>query len=132
MPEQQQEQPAASLPGREGEAFFAAEKKKLWLAYLLAVPLGWLGAHRLYLGRRASGVAMLAISLTALLITAVVVALKPNMLAALIWDAVAGLLLLITLTWEIVDFFLIPFVLRRCNRKLEAALKQKPRASQTV
>jgi TM2 domain-containing membrane protein YozV len=63
------------------------EKPSAGVAYLLAIFLGVLGAHRFYLGRTGSGVAMLLISLTFF-----------------------GLL--ITYIWVLVDLFLIPGMIR--------------------
>jgi TM2 domain-containing membrane protein YozV len=63
------------------------EKPSAGVAYLLAIFLGVLGAHRFYLGRTGSAVAMLLISLTFF-----------------------GLI--ITYIWVLVDLFLIPGMIR--------------------
>jgi len=63
------------------------EKPSTGVAYLLLIFLGFLGAHRFYLGRVGSGVAMLLISLT-----------------------IIGLI--VTGIWAIIDLFLIPSIIR--------------------
>ena len=72
------------------------EKPSTGVAYLLAIFLGVLGAHRFYLGRAGTGVIMLLISLTFF-----------------------GLV--ITSIWTLIDLFLIPGMIRS---KVEA-LRQK-------
>lgn len=125
MQEQQPETQLTWLQERALEDAYCTQSKSLWLAYLLALPLGWLGLHRLYLDRRRSGFLMLAFSLLALLIGAIVVIDKASLLSAMLWDVLAGVLLLVTLLWELVDLILIPFMVRRFNRDLEARLKDK-------
>jgi TM2 domain-containing membrane protein YozV len=63
------------------------EQPSTGVAYLLLIFLGLLGAHRFYLGRVGSGVAMLLISLTFI-----------------------GLI--VTGIWAIIDLFLIPSIIR--------------------
>ncbi len=130
MQDRQSEKPTAPLENRASHEAFTRHDKKLWLVYVLAVPLGWLGVHRLYLRRRVTGLLMLVFSLIALLIAGTVMVVKPDLLRAMLCDALAGLLLLVTLVWELVDLFLIPFMVRRCN--LQSNLKQKPQAGQAV
>ena len=72
------------------------EKPSTGVAYLLAIFLGVLGAHRFYLGRAGTGVIMLLISLTFF-----------------------GLV--ITSIWTLIDLFIIPGMIRS---KVEA-LRQK-------
>lgn len=102
------------------EETVAAGKKKLWLAYALALPVGWLGVHRFYLRRRATGITMLVISVVALLIAAFsLIALKTEPLRGLLCDAAAGLLLLVTVLWELIDLIRMPFIARRVHRGRE-------------
>jgi TM2 domain-containing membrane protein YozV len=63
------------------------EKPSSGVAYLLAIFLGPLGAHRFYLGRTGTGVIMLILSITFF-----------------------GLI--ITLPWTLIDLFLIPGIIR--------------------
>jgi TM2 domain-containing membrane protein YozV len=63
------------------------DKPSTGVAYLLLILLGFLGAHRFYLGRVGSAVAMLLISLT-----------------------IIGLI--VTAIWSIIDLFLIPSIIR--------------------
>ena len=63
------------------------ERPSAGVAYLLLIFLGVLGAHRFYLGRVGSGIAMLLISLT-----------------------IVGLV--VTVIWAIIDLFLIPSIIR--------------------
>ena len=63
------------------------DKPSTAVAYILLIFLGVLGAHRFYLGRTGSGVAMLLISLTFF-----------------------GLL--ITVIWALIDLFLVPGMIR--------------------
>jgi TM2 domain-containing membrane protein YozV len=60
----------------------ANDKPSMGTAYLLGIFLGIVGAHRFYLDRRGSGIAMLILSIT-----------------------IIGLI--ITIPWHIVDWFLI-------------------------
>jgi TM2 domain-containing membrane protein YozV len=69
------------------EQRIANDKPSAAVAYILLIFLGVLGAHRLYLGRTGSGIAMLLISLT-----------------------VVGLI--VTVIWAVIDLFLIPSIIR--------------------
>lgn len=68
------------------------DKPSMGVAYLLGIFLGIFGAHRFYLGHKGSAITMLVLSLT-----------------------IIGLV--ITLPWHIVDWFLIPGMVRE---KVEA------------
>ena len=50
-------------------AQYDIEKKSLLVAYLLWIFLGYVGAHRFYLGRPLSGFIMLALSTVTLILT---------------------------------------------------------------
>jgi TM2 domain-containing membrane protein YozV len=69
------------------EQRIANEKPSTGTAYLLAIFLGWFGAHRFYLGRTGSAVTMLILTCT-----------------------IVGIV--ITLVWHFVDLFLIPGMIR--------------------
>lgn len=86
---------------------YDAAKKSTGLAYLLWFFLGWLGMHRFYLGRTASGVVMAII--TVLSWVTVHVGL------GLVGWAIIGL-------WWLVDAFLIPGIAIRANQELAARL----------
>ena len=64
------------------------EKPSTGTAYLLCIFLGALGIHRLYLGEKGTGVAMLILGITIL-----------------------GLI--ITASWAIIDLFLIPSIIQK-------------------
>lgn len=76
-------------------AQYDIEKKSLLVAYLLWAFLGYVGAHRFYLGRPLSGVLMLALSGIVLLITLVSFG-----LLSFLWFIVA--------VWWFIDALLIP------------------------
>ena len=73
------------------------DKPSAGAAYLLCLFLGPIGAHRFYLGRTGSGIAMLLISLT-----------------------IIGLV--ITMIWALIDLFLIPGMIRENVEKLRSEL----------
>lgn len=114
------------------EEAYDGTRKKLWLAYLLAVPLGCVGAHRFYLGRKRSGFAMMALWLTGILITWIIVLTMPGIVKAMMWETAAGVLMLAAWVWELVDLFLIPGILCRVNAALEAEMKFKLLTGQTL
>ncbi|MBF0681054.1 MAG: TM2 domain-containing protein [Devosia sp.] len=76
-------------------AQYDIEKKSLLVAYLLWAFLGYVGAHRFYLGRPLSGVIMLALSAIVLLVTFVSFG-----LLSFLWAIVA--------IWWFIDALLIP------------------------
>lgn len=73
------------------------EKPSIAVAYILLIFLGVLGAHRFYLGRTGSGIAMLLISLT-----------------------IIGLIA--TAIWAFIDLFLIPSMVRETVEGLRQKL----------
>ncbi|MCC6678544.1 MAG: TM2 domain-containing protein [Phycisphaerales bacterium] len=82
---------------------YDANKKSLLVAYLLWWFLGFLGAHRLYLGRIGSGIFMLVVSIVSWVLTLVLV--------GFIGLALIGL-------WWLIDAFLIPGMVRKDNMRL--------------
>jgi TM2 domain-containing membrane protein YozV len=79
------------------EQRLANEKPSMGAAYVLGIFLGMFGAHRFYLGHTGSGIAMLA--LTCLIIG-----------------------IPITFVWHIVDWFLIPGMVRERTEELRRTL----------
>ena len=82
---------------------FESSKKSAVVAYILWFFLGGFGAHRFYLGRTGSAVALLALFITSLLLTVVLI---------------GGFGLIVVGIWLIVDAFLIPGMVAEDNRKL--------------
>ena len=76
-------------------AQYDIEKKSLLVAYMLWFFLGYIGAHRFYLGRPLSGFIMLALSGVVLVLTLVTFG-----LLGFLW-AIVGL-------WWLIDALLIP------------------------
>ncbi|MBP6878253.1 MAG: TM2 domain-containing protein [Phenylobacterium sp.] len=104
------DKPASSGISADTQALMAFEssKKSAGVAYLLWLFLGGLGAHRFYLGRTGSGVAMLALTILGW---------------SLLFALGLGLLFLIPLgIWLLVDLFTIPGMVRSHNTLLVAKL----------
>ena len=76
-------------------AQYDIEKKSLLVAYILWFFLGYVGAHRFYLGRPVSGLIMLALSAVTLLLT-------------FVSFGVLGFLWFVVGLWWLVDALLIP------------------------
>lgn len=76
-------------------AQYDIEKKSLLVAYLLWLFIGYVGAHRFYLGRPVSGFIMLALSALTLLLSFVSFGLL-------------GFLWVIVALWWLIDALLIP------------------------
>ena len=85
-------------------AQYDIEKKSLLVAYLLWAFLGYVGAHRFYLGRPLSGFIMLALSGLTLLVTFVSFGLL-------------GFLWVIVAIWWFIDALLIPGLAGRSNSR---------------
>ena len=86
-------------------AQYDIEKKSLLVAYLLWFFLGYVGAHRFYLGRPISGFIMLALSAVTL-----VLALVSFGFLSFLW-VVVGL-------WWLVDALLIPGIVAGRNTRI--------------
>lgn len=86
---------------------YDAAKKSLAVTYLLWWFLGTFGAHRFYMGRTGSAIAMLVITLLSFPL-------------ALIFIGFIGFMLIGV--WWIVDAFLIPGIVRGFNTQLAAHL----------
>lgn len=82
---------------------YDANKKSLFVAYLLWFFLGGFGAHRFYLGAKTSGLVMLLLMLVGV-ITYVV-------LVGALFMGVVGV-------WWVIDAFLIPGLASRYNNDL--------------
>ncbi|SFV36272.1 TM2 domain-containing protein [Devosia crocina] len=83
-------------------AQYDIEKKSLIVAYLLWAFLGYVGAHRFYLGRPFSGLIMLSLSGLVLLLTFVSFG-----VLSFLWVLVA--------IWWFIDALLIPSIAARHN-----------------
>jgi TM2 domain-containing membrane protein YozV len=82
---------------------YDANKKSAGIAYLLWFFLGYLGAHRFYLGRTGTAVTILLLTGVGILLSAVFI----------------GLFVLVVLAiWLLVDVFLIPGMVRQYNNNL--------------
>lgn len=86
---------------------YDANKKSLLVAYLLWWFLGMFGAHRLYMGRIGSGVALLLISVFSFLLMVVLI---------------GFVTIFISFIWWLIDAFLIPGMVRDWNNRLVDAL----------
>lgn len=86
---------------------FEANKKSMLVAYLLWWFLGMFGAHRLYMGRIGSGVALLLISVFSFLLMVVLI---------------GFVTIFISFIWWLIDAFLIPGMVRDWNNRLVDAL----------
>lgn len=85
-------------------AQYDIEKKSLLVAYLLWAFLGYVGAHRFYLGRPLSGFIMLLLSGVTLLL-----AFASFWLLSFLWVIVA--------VWWVIDALLIPGIAARRNSR---------------
>ena len=86
-------------------AQYDIEKKSLIVAYVLWLFLGYVGAHRFYLGRPLSGFIMLALSAVTLLLSVVSFGLL-------------GFLWLVVGLWWLVDALLIPGIVAGRNSRI--------------
>jgi len=97
------------VPANEAQKMMAydAHKKSALIAYLLWWFLGGFGAHRFYLGRTGSAVAMLVITLVSMVLVLVAV----------------GLLGILAIgIWWLIDAFLIPGIVRQHNTRLASQI----------
>jgi len=86
------------------------DAKSAGIAYALWFFIGWAGAHRFYLGRSGSAIAMLALSIIGF-ITAFI--------------GVGLVLLLVVGIWALVDAFLIPGIVREDKEALRTKLQSE-------
>ena len=92
------------------QMMFDASRKSLLVAYLLWFFLGTFGIHRFYLNRTGSGIAQLALTLSAYALTLVLV----------------GFLIFIPVgIWWLVDAVLIPGITERRNMALADQLSSR-------
>ncbi|HEY8572732.1 NINE protein [Phenylobacterium sp.] len=90
---------------------FEANKKSMGVTYLLWLFLGGLGAHRFYLGKSASGLGILALSVLGWLT---------------LFVGIGAVFLIVMGIWVLVDAFLIPGYIRSHNTLLMAKLSSSP------
>ena len=122
------------MSGVEQLMLYDANKKSLFVAYLLWCFLGWFGAHRFYLKRAAPAVVMLILGLVAamMFLTLTAISVSGNTLDSgpLISDnpGAAAFLMIAILSavslgvlWGI-DFLLIPDMVRKNNSELAQRL----------
>lgn len=88
---------------------FEANKKSTVVAYLLWFFLGWLGAHRFYLGYVTSGLILLALWLIGTVLSVIYI---------------GFLILAIPAVWWFVDLFLIPGLARTRNLEIIAEIER--------
>lgn len=86
---------------------YDATKKSLPVSYILWWFLGTFGAHRFYMGRTGSAIAMLVITLVSIPLTLILVGILGFMVIGV---------------WWLVDAFLIPGIVRDYNMRLAAHL----------
>lgn len=87
---------------------FESSKKSSLIAYLLWFFLGGFGAHRFYLGRTGSAIAMLVIFILSWILTFVAIGLLGFLLIGI---------------WWIIDAFLIPGITQDFNQGLQRRLE---------
>ena len=120
------------LQERAFDFAYDGRKRKIWLAYLLAMPLGGLGAHRFYLGRVRSASFMLLLCAAGLSLTAKLasreIAADPGG-----WGlAIGAVLMAAAWSWAISDLFRVPVMVDRANAAIEQDLRARIRAGQRV
>ncbi|MGV8853183.1 MAG: TM2 domain-containing protein [Devosia sp.] len=86
-------------------AQYDIEKKSLLVAYVLWFFLGYVGAHRLYLGRPVSGLIMLALSAVTLVLS-------------FVSFGVLGFLWVVVGLWWLIDALLIPGIAAGRNMRI--------------
>ena len=86
-------------------AQYDIEKKSLLAAYVLWFFLGYVGAHRFYLGRPVSGFIMLALSAVTLLLT-------------LVSFGLLGFLWFVVGLWWLIDALLVPGMAAGSNTRI--------------
>ena len=86
-------------------AQYDIEKKSLLAAYVLWFFLGYVGAHRFYLGRTLSGLLMLALAAVTLVLS-------------LVSFGILGFLWLLVGLWWLVDALLIPGIVADRNSRI--------------
>lgn len=119
MQGQAQEQELTWQQQRAIEEAVSRSKRKIWTAYLLAIFLGGFGMHRFYVKRNWTGATMLALTLFWIALNGLFFGDgdTAEMLREIARYAV-GL-------WILVDLFLIPWMVRKCNAGLEAEVTRK-------
>ncbi len=119
------------LQERAFDFAYDGRKRKLWLAYLLALPLGGFGAHRFYLGRVRSACLMFSMcagaSLTAMFSS------RQAAAGAATWPFAVGAILIASVwSWAIADLFSVPAMVRAANQQIETEIRRRIRAGQPI
>lgn len=86
---------------------YEAQKKSVGLAYVLLIFLGWFGAHRFYLGRQGSAVALLVLTIL-------------SFIGSFILIGIVGYF--VVAAWLFVDLFLTAGMVTEHNTKLLAGI----------
>lgn len=95
-------------------AQYDIEKKSLLAAYVLWFFLGYVGAHRFYLGRSVSGLLMLALSAVTLVLTLVSFG-----FLVFLWFPIS--------LWWLIDALLIPGIVAGRNSRIADRIFSSPR-----
>lgn len=126
------QQPLSWLEEMDIDLEYDEDKRKSWLAYLYAVSLGVLGAHRFYLGHRRRGIWMAALTLVGNLVAiAIPFTLHPGLarnIAAFVASAAAVCLCSRLVT----DFLLLPSMVEKYNNELMRILRLLKSCGRTV
>lgn len=93
------------------------EAKSTGVAYLLWIFLGGLGAHRFYIGRPGSGLAILVLMVVGIVLSPI---------------GVGTLLLVPAVIWVLVDAFLIPGMIQEQKEEVRSAFGQQMYAERIV
>ena len=91
---------------------YDAHKKSELSAFILLASMGWLGAHRFYLGKKTSALVMVFITLVGLIAHANDA------------DAIFGTAAITIAVWLLIDITMIPAAIRRHNDVLGVNLRQ--------
>lgn len=91
-------------------------RKKAFIAWLLWFLAGFCGAHRFYLGRFRSGIAMLALAL--FIAIGFILSLALHIIGPELGVAI-GLAILAVLIWLVVDIFRLPVMLYDDRQRVE-------------
>lgn len=123
--QQNPEQKLTWLQERGFEEAYDSSKRRLWLACLLAAALGFIGAHRFYLGKHRTAILMLATTLAGSSVATFISTFFRNTVVGVAGNLIAGLILLAVCVWVVADLFRIPAMVRKFNARLSMEIKLK-------
>jgi hypothetical protein len=122
----------AEKPGQQSadeiDTYFAEAKgrarhedRSAFVAYILWLVFGTLFAHRFYLGRWKSAVALIALLLGAIALLFLAAHYRANFVTGAVADAPyyawVGISIVVGIVW-LIDLFLIPSMVKQCNHQL--------------